>query len=100
LKFEQDRPFGSTNLRSAFNQVRILERNRYGSRGESLAFEVYPFRTTKDEHVMAHLENSRNTFLRLVEKVRTFDEVRAREFVANRNYQALDQMVIEHLMGK
>ncbi|MCS7090944.1 MAG: TIM barrel protein [Verrucomicrobiota bacterium] len=30
LKFDQDKPFGSANLRVAFNQVRALERNRYG----------------------------------------------------------------------
>ena len=98
LKFEQDKPFGSSNLRSAFNQVRILERNRYGSRGEALAFEVYPFRTTKQEHVLDHLSNSRKTFLRLLEKVRSFDEATARDLVRDRNYQALDQMVIDHLM--
>ena len=80
--------------------MRILERNGYGKRGEAIAFEVYPFRTTTDEHVMAHLANSRKTFLRLLEKVRSFDENRASEFVAKRNYQALDQMVIDHLMGK
>ena len=28
LKFDQDKPFGSANLRVAFNQVRVLERNR------------------------------------------------------------------------
>ena len=33
-------------------------------------------------------------------KVRSFDEKTAQAFVADRNYQALDQMVIEHLMGK
>lgn len=100
LKFEQDRPFGSTNLRSAFNQVRILERNGYGRRGETIAFEVYPFRPTKPEHIMDHLINSRKTFLRLLEKVRSFDESKAAQLVAERNYQALDQMVIDHLMGK
>jgi len=31
LKFDQDKPFGSVNLRSAFNQVRALARNRYGA---------------------------------------------------------------------
>ena len=30
LKFDQDKPFGSANLRSAFNQVRTLERHDYG----------------------------------------------------------------------
>ena len=48
---------------------------------------------------MDHLLNSRRTFLKLVEKVRSFDEKAAQEFVADRNYQALDQMVIEHLLG-
>jgi len=100
LKFEQDKPFGSTNLRSAFNQVRVLERNGYGRRGEALAFEVYPFRPTKAGHVMDHLANSKKTFLRLLEKVRSFDESKAKELVSARNYQALDQMVIDHLMGK
>ena len=99
LKFEQDKPFGSSNLRSAFNQVRCLERNRYGRRGEKIAFEVYPFRPTKTEHMLDHLINSRGTFLHLLEKVRSFDERAARELVADRNYQALDQMVIEHLIG-
>ena len=32
LKYDQDKPFGCTNLRSAFNQVRALERNGYGSK--------------------------------------------------------------------
>lgn len=99
LKFEQDKPFGSTNLRSAFNQVRCLDRNRYGRKGEMIAFEVYPFRPTKTEHMLSHLTNSRRTFLRLLEKVRSFDEATAKKLVADRDYQALDQMVLEHLMG-
>lgn len=99
LKFDQDKPFGSNNLRSAFNQVRALERNQYGRRGEYVCFDVHPFRTTKVEHWLAHLENSRRTFLELVEKVRSFDEKRAQQLIADRNYAALDQMVIEHLLG-
>jgi xylose isomerase len=100
LKFDQDKPFGSTNLRSAFDQVRALERNRYGARGEYVCFDVHPFRPTKVEHWTAHLENSRRTFLRLVEKARTFDEAAAQKLIADRNYAALDQMVLEQLMGK
>ena len=98
LKYDQDRPFGCTNLRSAFDQVRSLERNGYGRHGEYICFDVHPFRTTKPEHWMAHLVNSRRTFLQLVEKVRGFDEKTAGKLVADRNYQALDQMVIEHLL--
>jgi xylose isomerase len=100
LKFDQDKPFGSANLRVAFNQVRALERNGYGTNGEFVCFDVHPFRPTKVEDWLAHLENSRRTFLCLLEKARTFDEKQARSFVADRNYAALDQMVLEHLMGK
>ena len=100
LKYDQDRPFGCTNLRSAFDQVRALERNGYGRKGEYVCFDVHPFRTTKREHWMAHLVNSRRTFERLLRKARTFDEKAAQKLVADRNYQALDQMVIEHLLGK
>ena len=100
LKYDQDRPFGCTNLRSAFDQIRSLERNGYGRRGEYVCFDVHPFRTTKEKHWLDHLTNSRRTFLRLLEKVRSFDEKAAQALVADRNYQALDQMVIEHLLGK
>jgi len=99
LKFDQDKPFASANLRSAFNQVRALERNRYGRNGEFVCFDVHPFRPTKVEHWLKHLANSRRTFLKLVEKARTFDEAKAKVLIADRNYQDLDQMVLEHLMG-
>src|SRR6266576_2939193 len=100
LKFDQDKPFGSTNLRVAFNQVRALERNGYGKAGEYVCFDVHPFRTTKVEHWLAHLDNSRRTFLKLVAKARAFDERKAQQLIAERDYQDLDQMVIEHLLGK
>ncbi|MCX8090385.1 MAG: TIM barrel protein [Verrucomicrobiae bacterium] len=100
LKFDQDKPFGSANLRMAFNQVRALERNGYGKRGEYVCFDVHPFRPTKVEHWLAHLDNSRRTFLRLVEKARTFPEKEAQKLIADRNYAALDQLVLEHLMGR
>lgn len=99
LKFDQDKPFASTNLRCAFNQVRALERNDYGRRGEYVGLDVHPFRPTKVEHWLRHLENSRRTFLHLVEKARTFDEAAAKALIADRNYQDLDQLVLEHLMG-
>jgi xylose isomerase len=100
LKFDQDKPFGSANLRVAFNQVRALERNRYGQNGEFVCFDVHPFRTTKEQHWLAHLDNSRRTFLRLLEKARSFNEKLANHLIANRDYAALDQIVIEHLLGR
>ena len=100
LKFDQDKPFGSNNLRVAFNQVRALELNGYGRNGEYVCFDVHPFRTTKTAHWLNHLDNSRRTFLRLVGKARSFDEKKAQSLIADLNYQDLDQMVIEHLLGE
>ena len=100
LKFDQDKPFASSNLRVAFNQVRALERNGYGKHGEYVCFDVHPFRTTKVEHWLAHLDNSRRTFLRLLNKARSFNEKQAQGLIANRDYAALDQMILEHLMGR
>jgi xylose isomerase len=99
LKYDQDRPFGNVSLRSAFDQIRALERNGYGQKGEYVCFDVHPFRTTRPEHWMDHLVNSRRTFQLLVEKARSFDEATAGRMAAERNYQGLDQMVIEHLLG-
>src|SRR4029450_609329 len=91
LKYDQDRPFGCTNLRSAFDQVRALERNGYGKRGEYVCFDVHPFRTTREEHWMEHLLNSRRTFLRLVEKVRGFDQEVGGRLGTGRNYAGLGE---------
>jgi xylose isomerase len=99
LKFDQDKPFGSVSLRSAFDQVRVLERNAYGSHGECVALDVHSFRPTSMDHALDHLVNSRATFLRLVDKARSFDEKKADALIAACDYQTLDQMVIEHLLG-
>ena len=100
LKFDQDKPFGSANLRVAFNQVRVLERTGYGRKGEYVCFDVHPFRTTRAEHWLKHLDNSRKTFLRLVEKARTYPEKEAKTLIADLNYQDLDQLVLDHLLGR
>jgi xylose isomerase len=98
LKFDQDKPFGSANLRVAFNQVRALERNGYGRNGEFVCFDVHPFRTTRTDQWARHLSNSRDTFLLLVAKARSYPEAEAAGLIADRNYQDLDQLVLEHLM--
>jgi xylose isomerase len=99
LKFDQDKPFGSANLRVAFNQVRALERNGYGKKGEYICFDVHPFRSTLPEHALQHLANSKQTFERLLAKARSYPEKEAQALIAARNYQDLDQLVLNHLMG-
>jgi len=100
LKFDQDKPFGSVSLRSAFDQVRVLERHRYGSEHNAcIAFDAHAYRTTGIDQGLDHAINSRKTFLLMLDKVRAFDESAATALVASRDYQALDQFVIDHLIG-
>lgn len=98
LKYDQDKSFGSVNLRSAFNQVRVLEENGYGQSGEFIGLDVKAMRTTGAEPALDHLKNSRSIFLRLVDKVRSYDRAREKEFINARDYEGLEAYVIMHLM--
>jgi xylose isomerase len=65
LKFDQDKPFGSVNLRSAFNQVRVLERHGYGKQDNAyIAIDAHAFRTSTMDHALDHAVNSRKAFVR------------------------------------
>lgn len=99
LKYDQDKAFGSVDLRRAFNQVRVLERHNYGQSGEWVGLDVKAMRTQKREDSLAHLKHSRETFLHLLAKVRALDEKAVETLIASRNYEELDQLVLRHLMG-
>jgi xylose isomerase len=99
LKFDQDKSFGSANLRMAFNQVRVLDENDYGQKGEFVGLDVKVMRTQKREDSSRHLSNSRETFLLLLEKARTLDRKLVKELVDGRDYEALDAYVLRHLLG-
>ncbi len=99
LKFDQDKSFGSNNLRQAYNQVRVLEAGNYADTGCFIGLDVKAMRTQKPEGGTKHLSNSRRIFLALVEKVRTFDKKIEQQCIANRDYEALDLAIMEHLMG-
>jgi len=99
LKFDQDKTFGAANLRSAYNQVRVLEDNGYGNRGEFIGLDVKLMRTQRQDASAVHLSNSRTIFLHLVEKVRTADRQLEAELIAARDYEALEAYTVEHLLG-
>jgi xylose isomerase len=100
LKFDEDRSFGAINLRRAFNQVRILDKYDYGKKGEFVGLDVKAMRTQKQEVATKHLANSRSIFLRLVELVRSLDEAKFEGLIKRRDYEELDMLIIDHLMGK
>jgi xylose isomerase len=99
LKYDQDKNFGAANLRVAFNQVRVLEENGYGSKGEFIGLDVKAMRTQKGSPVTAHLKNSRAIFMHLVDKVRSYDRKLEQQYIEARDYEALELFVLNHLMG-
>jgi xylose isomerase len=99
LKFDQDKSFGAANLRGAYNQVRVLELAGYPDTGRFVGLDVKAMRSQKADVADRHLANSRTVFLKLVEKVRTFPKDVERQCLADRDYEALELAVLEHLMG-
>ncbi len=99
LKFDQDKAFGSVDLRRAFNQVRILDKHGYGNKGEWVGLDVKAMRTQKEEVATKHLSNSRTIFLKLLELSRSLDEAKVEALIAERDYEELDLLILRHLLG-
>jgi len=98
-KFDQDRSFASVDLRRAFNQARVLDENRFWEVG-IVGLDVKAIRTQPAELATRHLSNSLRMFLRLVELVRSLDKKAMEELVAARDYEELDWLILNHLMGR
>jgi xylose isomerase len=100
LKYDQDKMFGSADLRRAFNIVNVLESGGYGRNGECVGMDVKAMRTTKEVDQTKHLANSRRMFLYLLDVVRSLDSSLVEKFRATRDYEALDLYICERLLGK
>jgi len=99
LKYDQDRSFGSVDLRRAFNQVRILDTYEYWKLG-MIGLDVKAIRTQPAPIATKHLRNSMQTFLRLVELVRSLDQQAVNALIAQRDYEELDWLILNCLMGR
>ena len=100
LKYDQDKMFGSADLRRAFDQVYTLETNGYGRAGECVGLDIKAMRTTKLEDSMRHLANSKTMFLRLLDIVRGLDHAKIESLRQARQYEQLDLYVLDALMGQ
>lgn len=100
LKYDQDKVFGSVDLRRAFNQVWTLEKNGFGRDGECVGLDVKAMRTTSPEESMYHLAHSRTLFLRILDIVRGIDEAKVEEFRKNRQYEQLEMSIMNALTGR
>jgi xylose isomerase len=100
LKFDQDKSFGSVDLRRALNQVRILDLYDYGSKGEWVGLDVKAMRTQKAENANLHLKNSLEVFHWLLEVSRELDNGIIEQFRRERNYEELDLYIMQKLLGR
>ena len=100
LKYDQDKSFGSVDLRRAFNQVWILEKSNYGNHGEMVGLDVKAMRTQKDEVATKHLSNSREIFMHLLQVVRSLDNSFIEKCRMDRDYEELDLYIMKKLLGK
>ena len=78
---------------------RILDEHDYGKDGQFVGLDVKAMRTQKQEVATKHLSNSRTIFLRLVELVRSLDKNKVAKLIQQRDYEELDMLIINHLMG-
>jgi len=99
LKFDQDKAFGSVDLRRAFNQVRILDKHDYGKKGEWVGLDVKAMRTQKDEVATKHLSNSKVVFERLLEISRSIDDTFINRCIDERDYEELDLYIMKSLLS-
>lgn len=97
-RYDQDRTFGVENLRQAFNQVKVLLENNYGSSGEFIGLDVKAMRTQKIEDCYRHLYNSIKIVKLLEEKASKFDYEFQKKCIENRNYEQLEMYVMELLL--
>jgi len=98
LKYDQDKSFGVQNLRAAFNQIRLLVENKFGSNGEYIGLDVKAMRTQKIENSFQHLKNSLRIAKMLEEKAKKFDYNFQKECIEERDYEKLEMYIMELLM--
>jgi len=95
LKYDQDKSFGSVDLRRAFNTVWVLERGGYNG---CIGLDVKAMRTTKQADQTLHLANSKAIFERMVHLVRSLDETKIEAFRVQRDYERMEMYILEHLL--
>jgi xylose isomerase len=98
-RYDQDKSFGAENIRSAFNQIKVLCDNNYGSHGEYVGLDVKVMRTQKADDCYRHIINSIKMVERLEAKVEKYDNEYAAKLISERNYEALEGYVLELLMS-
>jgi xylose isomerase len=95
-KYDQDKSFGSVDLRRAFNTVWVLERAGYDG---CIGLDVKAMRTTRGEQQTQHLANSKRIFEHMVALARSVDGLKIEKFRAARDYEGLELYIVETLLA-
>lgn len=98
LKYDQDKTFGSVDIRRAFNAVDVLVRGDYGKNGEVVGLDVKAMRTQAHEIAYKHLANSKEIFERLVAISATIDRQEWASYVAQQDYEGLEMFILRNLL--
>lgn len=98
IRYDQDKSFGVENLRSAFNQVKVLVENKYWEKGY-VGLDVKAMRTTSDEDGYEHLKNSLAIFKALEQKVDKWDYAYTDKLISERKFEQLEMYTMNLLMG-
>jgi xylose isomerase len=97
LKYDQDKTFGSVDLRRAFNTVWVLERGNFDG---CVGLDVKAMRTTKQADQTQHLANSKRMFENMLDIVRSLDAGKVEGYRAERDYEGLEMYILETLLGR
>ena len=98
LKYDQDKTFGSVDLRRAFNAVDVLVRSDYGANGEVVGLDVKAMRTQPHEIAWKHLANSKEVFERLVAVSARIDRQEWAGYVEAQDYEGLEMFLLRNLL--
>ena len=99
MRYDQDKNFGAENLRSAFNQIKVLKEHNFCENGEYIGLDVKCMRTQSTAESYEHLRTSLKVAKALEEKVNRYDYAFAEKCIAERNYEKLEMYVLELIMG-
>jgi xylose isomerase len=98
LKYDQDKSFGSVDLRRAFNTVDVLVCNDYGKNGEVVGLDVKAMRTQAHDIAWKHLANSKEIFERLVALAANIDRQEWAGYIAAQDYEALEMFIVRQFL--
>lgn len=98
IRYDQDKVFGAENIRSAFNQVKLLLDHDYGSQGQFIGLDAKAMRASGDEYGFDHLKNSVDMVKMLERKAAKWDQAYADKLVAAGDYEGLEMYTLKLLL--